>query len=185
MAHTLQLYPTHSTHRRLRPEEQRRPSSRSASHSSHKELGTRTEEWNPPGITEEASAESWRTKGKTDARCRTDEEHMGKLRDKIETGGCQPYKTAPMEEPFQFFATQHILEICQKAATHLQLFKEDNRLLPLQITLQRTKTYASKARIPKYGHYSTYSYPKGSAGSIFQPIPCHMTWSISHFVAET
>lgn len=49
--------------------------------------------------------------------------------------------------------------------------------------LQRTKTYISKTRILKYGHYSTYSYPKGLAGSIFQP--CHMTWSIAHFVAET
>ena len=37
-----------------------------------------------------------------------------------ETGGCQAYKrTAPMEEQFQFSATQQICEIYQKIATHL------------------------------------------------------------------
>lgn len=124
--HTLQLYPTHSTHWRLRPEEQRRPSSTSASYSSQKRLGTRTEEWNPLGITEEPRALK---AGEQKEKQIQDAEQMGSTRTisetKLrETGGCQPYKrTATMEEQFQSFASQQILDIYQKVATHhLQLF---------------------------------------------------------------
>lgn len=83
-----------------------------------------------------------------------------------------------MEEQFHFFVTLHIQEIYQKTATHPLCLFERQRQASTTVNhfTSEQRSMLLRPEYPKYGHYSTYSYPrKGLTGSIFQPIPCDMT----------
>lgn len=116
-------------------------------------------------------------------RCMLQNEQMSTCRSSEtklrETGGYQPYKIpAPREEQFQFFATQQIQEIYQKIASHLLCLFERKRQASTTVNHSTAEQRSMHLRpeCPKYGHYSTYSYPrKGLTGSIFQPLPCDIT----------
>lgn len=87
-----------------------------------------------------------------------------------------------MEEQFQFFATQQIQEIYQEIVTHLLCLFERKCQASTTVNHSTAEQRSMYLRLeyPKYGHYSTYSYTrKGLTGSIFQPIPCDMTWIMS------